>query len=251
MAKVMAISAKKLGELAMSEFCPRCFWIRMQMQGDPPFNCFPRIFTDIDYYTKRVVHAYFDETKKAPGWLKDLGDLVDYVKPPHSSVFRMPLGENILLKGEADGIFKFRNGTLVIVDYKTAFYRGVDDPLYPIYKVQLNAYAMLAQHHGIGKVSSLALIYAQPCTGEESAKRKDNRRDDGFALGFRTQILPIPIDEKQVLSLADEALRIYEQPACPAGKEGCRDCQQVQELINTQKRVFSSVASYAAAFGAA
>src|ERR1035437_6601590 len=66
---VFRISAKKLGELAMPDFCPRCFWIRQHMDGDPPFFIFPRIFNDIDNFTKRVVQGWFDEKGKAPPWL--------------------------------------------------------------------------------------------------------------------------------------------------------------------------------------
>ena len=63
---------------------------RKQMNGDPPFNTFPRIFTDLDYYTKRVVHSYFHETKQAPAWPKDLGNLAGYIKPPHSPTAPRP-----------------------------------------------------------------------------------------------------------------------------------------------------------------
>jgi len=50
------ISAKSLGALALPEFCPRCFWLKTRVRH-LPFQIFPGIFSSIDAYTKRVVHA--------------------------------------------------------------------------------------------------------------------------------------------------------------------------------------------------
>src|SRR5690242_16863719 len=110
MAKMMTIAAKKLGALAMPTFCPRCFWIRMHLEDEPPFSVFPRIFGDIDNYTKRVVHGHFDRTGKPPKFLKALGELKRYIAPPKSRVFLMPIGPNIVLRGEADGIYEKQAG---------------------------------------------------------------------------------------------------------------------------------------------
>ena len=238
----MRISAKTLGKLAMADFCPRCFWTRMHMDGEPPFSIFPRIFNDIDGYTKRVVHGWFDDKGVAPPWLKGLGKLTGYINPPKSAKFNMPVGENVLLTGEADAILKLSGGSLVICDYKTAFCRGVDDPLYPIYVVQLNVYAALAEYNGLGKVSALALVYAEPCTGDVSARLSASRRDDGFALGFRAQILPIPLNTSHIPALAEAAWKIYDNVVCPAGREGCVDCAKLKDMNDTVKRVSASYA---------
>jgi hypothetical protein len=237
----MRISAKKLGELAMPNFCPRCFWIRTHMEGDAPFSIFPRIFNDIDGYMKRVVHGWFDEKGEPPPWLKDLGKLTGYITPPKASKFTKSL-ENVLLTGEADAILKLSSGSLVVCDYKTAPFRGIDDPLFPIYRVQLNTYGVLAEHNGLGKVSDLALIYADPNTSDTSARLATTRRDDGFALGFRVQLLRIPLNPALIPALAEAAWKIHSNPVCPVGREGCQDCAKIKDLNDTVKRV---VANYA------
>ena len=77
----LRISAKKLGRLAQPTFCPRCFWILTHMTCDTPYSVFPRIFTDLDVYTKRLVHGWFDDEGKAPPWLKALAELTGYIEP--------------------------------------------------------------------------------------------------------------------------------------------------------------------------
>lgn len=51
------ISVKNLGELALAEFCPRCFRLRLHTR-QLPFQIIPGIFSSIDACTKRVVHAW-------------------------------------------------------------------------------------------------------------------------------------------------------------------------------------------------
>ena len=44
----LRISAKSLGELALPDFCPRCFWLKTKARGKLPFQIFPGIFSSID-----------------------------------------------------------------------------------------------------------------------------------------------------------------------------------------------------------
>ncbi len=66
------MSGKDLGAIALTDFCSRCFWVKLHSRGQLPFQIFPGIFSSIDAYTKRVVHAWFDEFGKPPPWLKGL-----------------------------------------------------------------------------------------------------------------------------------------------------------------------------------
>jgi len=58
MAEVLRISDKNLGALALPDFCPRCFWLKTKARNKLPFQIFTGIFSSIDAYTKRVVHAW-------------------------------------------------------------------------------------------------------------------------------------------------------------------------------------------------
>jgi hypothetical protein len=236
-AGALRISAKKLGALAMPNFCPRCFWIRTHLGGEVPFAIFPKIFNELDGYVKRVVDGWLADKDEPPPWLSSIGTIVGSIPPPKASKFMMQIGEMITLTGEADAILTLADGTLAIIDYKTAHHRGVDDPLYPTYLIQLNAYALLAEHLGFGKVSQLALVYTEPMTSDLSARQEDNRRTDGFAMGFRVEILPIPLNTKTVLEYAVAAQIIHSQTAAPKGRSGCFDCERLEALIATSKQV--------------
>lgn len=83
------ISAKYLGALALPNSCLRCFWLKLHLRHRLPYQIFPGIFSSIDGFTKRVVHAYFGE-------------------------------HGVLLTGAADGILVRDDASFVIVDYKTA-----------------------------------------------------------------------------------------------------------------------------------
>jgi hypothetical protein len=42
---ILRISAKNLGELALADFCPRCFWFKLKVENHLPFQVFPGIFS--------------------------------------------------------------------------------------------------------------------------------------------------------------------------------------------------------------
>ena len=227
-AEPLQISAKNLGELALPNFCPRCFWLKLHTKK-LPFQIFPGIFSSIDSYTKHVMHSSFDVHGHAPAWLSGLGDVVGYCPPPHHSKYRCFYEDSgVLLTGAPDGILVLADGSHVIVDYKTARFTGGQDSLFPIYKVQLNGYAYIGERCGFGPVTGLALIYFEPVTHQEAAIH--GHRDDGFNMCFKASILKVSLEEDSVLALMRRAREIYELPEPPGGSEGCENCQLVAAL---------------------
>ena len=142
----MRISAKDLGWLAVDDFCPRCFWIERHAKGLPYQMGFPGIFSSIDAYTKNIVERYFQKNGKLPSWLAEVGEVkrIVSVKP---SEFKVVKGDTTL-SGIPDLIFQRPDGSFCIVDYKTAKYTGNQDQLMPIYQIQLNGYAYIAESIG-------------------------------------------------------------------------------------------------------
>ena len=151
---LIRISGKNLGALALPAVCKRCFWLKLRMAFGMPYSIFPGIFSSIDAFTKRVIHAYFDEHGTSPPWLGDLGPLVGYREPPHFSAFNIVDEEYaILLTGMPDGIFVGPDGSFMIVDYKTAKFTANQDALLPMYDIQLNAYAIIGEQCGFASVT--------------------------------------------------------------------------------------------------
>jgi hypothetical protein len=52
--QTIQISAKNLGILALPEYCPRCFWLKLKLQFKLPYQIFPGIFSSIDSYSRKI-----------------------------------------------------------------------------------------------------------------------------------------------------------------------------------------------------
>jgi len=122
MSKECRISAKNLGKLALDSFCPRCFWIQLHTGFSKlPYQVFPGIFSSLDSYNKKIVKSWFDQNAELPKWLSGFSEVVEWINPPHFSKFKYYDPEtDILLTGEADGIFRKSDGSYIIADFKTA-----------------------------------------------------------------------------------------------------------------------------------
>lgn len=228
----ITISAKSLGELALPDFCTRCFWIKLKVGNKLPFQIFPGIFSSIDSYSKRIVYSWFDRHKGPPVWLTGLGYITGYTKSPHYSKFYiMDKNTGITLRGSPDIIFNKKDGGYVIADFKTAKYTEKQDQLLPMYETQLNAYALIGVQRGISPVSDLALIYTEPVTDETATTCDEHHRENGFIMGFSVCIKPVAINPGSVQALLARTREIYELNDIPRHTEGCKDCQCLERLV--------------------
>src|ERR1051325_7324150 len=118
---LIRISAKDLGYLALADFCPRCFWIKMHCEKGLPFQIFPGIFSSIDSYTKKVTNCCYQNNSTLPVWFDGFKGLLKPVKVPHhSEFFIIDAANGIRLTGVPDEIFQRLDGSYFIADYKTA-----------------------------------------------------------------------------------------------------------------------------------
>jgi hypothetical protein len=233
MSERIRISGKDLGAVALPGFCPRCFWIQRRAPAGLPFQSFPGIFSSIDAYTKRVVHSWIDQHQRTPAWLDEVGPITGYREPPHHSKFSVVDSQtDILLTGAVDGVFVRPDLSHIIIDYKTARYTSAQDALFPIYKTQLNAYALIGEACGFSPVSALALVYAEPVTDQAAASHGTNQRNDGFAMGFAVRVVPVKLDLSTIPPLLGRVREILDLPEPPAGRTGCRDCLKIDGLLN-------------------
>jgi hypothetical protein len=228
----LRISGKDLGAVAHPEFCIRCFWLQRSAAQGLPYQIFPGIFSSIDAYTKRVVHGWFDKHAKPPIWLATFADVVRYIEPPHYSKFcHLDRASGILLTGAPDGLFVRSDGSLLIVDYKTAKHTEGQDVLLPIYETQLNAYAFIAERLGMGKVSDLALIYTEPVTTDKAATSAGIHVINGFRLGFSVGIIEVALRPDSIPPLLARTRNILDLVHPPAGRPGCPDCERLDGLL--------------------
>lgn len=198
-----------------------------------PFQIFPGIFSSIDSYTKKVTSAHFVRYHQLPSWLLKLGDLGVPVKVPHYSKFGVvDERSDILLRGTPDDIFESDDNSYFIVDYKTAKFTEAQDSLLPIYEVQLNAYAYIGNRQGFHPVSGIALVYMEPQTNVTPEELEPFLRESGFLMGFAGHVLPLKLDsEERIPPLLEKVRKIYDLESPPPGKEECKDCKCLEELM--------------------
>jgi hypothetical protein len=101
-----------------------------------------------------------------------------------------------------------------------------------MYEVQLNAYAVIGEQCGYKPVSDLALIYFEPITDADALVNKVNHRDDGFAMGFKSNIHKVKLNQNIITMLLTRAKEIYDLDKPPERFEGCMNCNSLDALIN-------------------
>lgn len=229
--KEYRISGKNLGALGKPDCCERCFWVKTHASNRIPFQIFPGIFSSIDSFTKKVIHSFIDKNGTGPEYLKGVGDVTGYINPPHNSKFRYRDPSSLItLSGDADGILKLADDTLAVVDYKTAKFTKNQDALLPIYKVQLNAYAIISEHLRLGKVSKLALIYMEPQT-ESDRELSKYSIEEGFYMDFKAYTMDVSINPEKVFELLKRARNLLDDPI-PNPHSSCKDCLKLTQLYD-------------------
>ena len=226
----MRISAKDLGWLATEDFCPRCFWIERHAKGLPYQMGFPGIFSSIDAYTKNIVERYFQKNGKFPQWLSEVGSAkrIVSIKP---SEFKVET-DSVTLTGIPDLLFERPDGSFAIVDYKTAKYTGNQDQLMPIYQIQLNGYAYIAEAIGLKPVKDLYLVYFEPPYKETYEAITDGHTNgEGFNMPFKPVIHKIKRESAEIDRLLEKAGEIYRLGKAPKGIDRCKDCEKLNNLM--------------------
>ncbi len=224
------IGVKDLGNLATDNFCERCFWFGRHFGPFP--TMFPGIFNVIDNASKKSVYRSFFNRKKLPEWL-DIPEVVALPRLEEVGTVETFLNRRYLvalhkksgwiLRGAPDSVFKLRDNTLHIADFKTARYTQKQDELFPVYEIQLNGYSLLAHKFPISKLS---LVYCEP-----NSELKD---DSDFTLVFKTRIVPVDLKPGIIPGLLTRAREIVDRKTPPQAIENCRGTCFYIDKINSQ-----------------
>jgi len=196
-----------------------------------PYQVFPGVFSSIDAYTKRVVaHAVQEHFLHQP-WLMALPPIVANVPVPHHSHYQVEdAASGILLTGSPDVIFRCRDASHIIVDYKTAVYSAKQAALLPLYAAQLHAYKYIGERRGLAPIERLYLLYAQPLTDQLHAQDRTNHTQGGFKLGFQFHTHEILVQPGLIAGLLATARGLFDRATAPAGRPGCDDCTRLDAL---------------------
>ena len=228
----MRISAKNLGILALPDCCERCFWMRAKLGWKSPWAIMPGIFSSIDGFSKRAILASFEKNGHFPPWIAGRWNDVRPLKSPHHSTFRLTDPETgVVLTGIPDLMLGLPRRRLAILDLKTARFSDHQDSLLPMYQVQLNGYALIAEGLGMGHVAALGLVYCEPPASDGDEGLEACVGDHGFAMPFKATAVPVGLDRSIIPPLLRRAKEILEMVKPPQGREGCKDCRLAGEMV--------------------
>jgi hypothetical protein len=221
----LRISAKSLGE-ALPDACPRCLWVSLHF--DLPYQRFPGVFSTIDRFIKRAVHTAFDAGGRLPAWFPDIGQVAAYEQDLSVRRFRVAHPDTgVVLTGVPDDVFRMAGDSYHIVDYKTAKLTEGQAAYLPIYEVQLNAYAYIAERIGLSPVRALSLVYMQPNADHDAGA------DAGPALPFEATRVHVDLKHEALIPpLLRTAHETFGLTKPPASKEGCEDCVRLDSLVH-------------------
>jgi hypothetical protein len=205
-----------------------------RMPFDSPM---PGIMFHLDAFEKKIVDAYFENFDKAPKWLKQL-DCDSVVDFPTKMTQEFPKYD-ITLVGMPDAVFGKTNGKLCLVDYKSATYKGDDDPFMPSYVTQLLGYTHLLESNGIGEVDSAALVYFENKLKEHETDPIALLSDDGFEVPFEVKIHEVKVDRPALFPLLKKIRGFADKYYPPTGLDKCKNCARLQALLDAEERMLN------------
>ena len=213
------ISGKDLGSLVLEDFCPRCFWMERHNGKSPAI--FPGIFSTLDSLSKKSVRRSFLQRNIVPDWLKieNVKRIADFKK------ISVPIKEygDWILTGNPDDVFELEDGSFHIVDYKTSKFTETQDNLFPMYEVQLNAYAYALPYQNLKPISKLTLVYCEP--------KEELDTDSSFQLTFTSNNKDIDLNPKMIFKLLEKARKILNSKNPPSPNPNCKKiCYWVNSL---------------------
>lgn len=229
--ELTTISVKNLAQLAVTDTCERCFWIKARMGFKAPWSFFPGVFSSIDAYSKKVTTAWLQlHPGTLPPWLAPIQG-VSQLPCPHWSkfAFKDPV-TGITLRGTPDERMLCADGTVAIVDYKTSRYvAGKVDGFAAVYRAQLGGYRWLTLKLEQRVTSFTGLLYYSPPENTDDVGQNEIT-DAGFNMQFRGTLVPVETTLEEVESLLVRARAICSSPVAPLSYPGCKDCDLVQQM---------------------
>ena len=119
------------------------------------------------------------------------------------------------------------DGSVHVVDYKTATLSKKQREIMPLYEAQVSVYAYIAKRVGRrvpGPVRDLTLVYLEP--------RPDYDDERKLAMRFAVKAVAVPNHAEQLVpELLARAREIMEAETCPRHLDGCAELEKMDRLL--------------------
>jgi hypothetical protein len=236
----LRITPKRLGFMEVESFCDRCFWYRLHLKFREPFGFFGgAIFKNMEQAEMAIIGNFLEKDGKLPKEFAPFCDVVARVEyPRHWTKYKHVLDSGVELYGEPDDIFEFADGSIAVIDHKTAQSKGDGDPLLPCYEIQVIGYGFIAEFGLLlGEVSKGGLLYWSANHETVIAEPDKFYRNQKLWMPFTPKPHAIEIDYKRLDAPLKRAVDLWEAKTPPARSEKCQDCRKFDTLLAIEAEV--------------
>lgn len=237
MSTSISITPRNLGNIALPSFCPKCFKILYHIKFHAPFTFGASIFGDSQACQEAIIGHYLEENGCLPKQFAPFCDCTSRTEcSKHWSKFRYQYKSGVELYGSPDEVLNRKNGTLCIVDHKTAHSKGDEDPLHELYATQVIGYGCIAEGLGLGKVTKAGLLYWEAQVPDVLQAPGDHFEDGKLWMPFKPSGLEVEVDYSRLDPLIKELKKIVNSTRLPEGREGCKDCKKLELLLGVDQQ---------------
>ena len=236
----LRITPKRLGLTEVETFCMRCFWYRLHLKFREPFTFFGgAIFRNMEQAEMAIIGQLLEKDGKLPKEFAPFCDVVGRVEYPRTwRKYKYILDSGVELYGEPDDIFELADGSIAVVDHKTAQPKGDGDPLLPCYTIQVIGYGLIAERGlDLGEVSKGGLFYWG--ANHETVKSEPEKYyyDKKLWMPFTPKPHAIEIDFNRLDAPLKQAVELWEAKTPPDRSETCLDCKKFDGLLAIEAEV--------------
>ncbi len=226
------ITPTKLAALCAPGFCPRCYWRLLRLEFKKPFLFpLPAIMQHLDKHQKQGAIVSLRDEGELPKFFGPFASATEVVPVASLSGYHEPT--KLKLFGKPDLVLKAEDGTLMVLDNKTADVKAEDHPLSAAYRVQVNFYAYLLTHAEMAQeVSRAGLVYYvfSPVKDDDIP---DYFSDYEVLARFEPKAQEVELDPDRIIPpLLKKVRQLLDLTEAPEPKADCPDCELISLFAN-------------------
>jgi hypothetical protein len=237
MSDSLAITPRNLGSICLPGYCPKCFKRLLHTKFHVPYRFGAALFNDAQKCQEAIVGYFLAKNGSLPKQFAPFCDCISRTEcSKHWSKFKYTHKSGVILYGSPDEVMNRKDGTLCIIDHKTAHPKGSDDPFHGQYEIQVIGYGNIAEGLALGEVTLAGLLYWDAQTPDVVEDPKEYFQDGKLWMPFRPKGEEIEVNYSRLDPLIKELKAIWNTKRLPEGREGCDDCKKLELLFGIDEQ---------------
>lgn len=225
-------SVKNLCLPLLPVYCRRCHWMLHKMHFHWPFaRNMAGVIYAFDELEKAAVRDCIEGTGRGPDILGPFSDAVSHLDVDW--VYYTDPKTGLKIRGRVDTVQGLADGSVQVLDYKTARYKDGDDPFFNLYRGQINSYGYMIERAEVPhKVSRVGLVYFEAQRAKDGADISKLFNQKVFSPSFNVVPVEVKLDPDMVPPLIAEVAGVLKGSEPPDSHPECKDCKLLEELVS-------------------